>query len=205
MNTNFDREQYEKLLSKATNVLMEQRIDDDERALSCIEKIVLEDAKDLPIDSIVFLINRIFGRLRGDIGSLSYLSNRNVNEIMVNSFDTIFIEIDSHIEKVDDCFDSTEELEHVIRRIAASVHREINEFKPILDARLEDGSRVNAVMKNIAIGGPSLSIRKFGNSKISLDEPWLEAVLTYLLAVVLHQARQHCLMLSVNIFRIAKE
>lgn len=170
MNTNFDREQYEKLLSKATKVLMEQRIDDDERALSCIEKIVLEDAKDLPIDSIVFLINRIFGRLRGDIGSLSYLSNRNVNEIMVNSFDTIFIEHDSHIEKVDDRFDNTEELEHVIRRIAASVHREINEFKPILDARLEDGSRVNAVMKNIAIGGPTLSIRKFGNSKISLDE-----------------------------------
>ena len=108
---------------------------------NALRKIVLEDAKDLPIDNIIFLINRIFGRLRGDIGSLSYLSDLNVNEIMVNGFDTIFIEVDSRIEKVDDCFDSTEELEHVIRRIAASVHREINEFKPILDARLEDGSR----------------------------------------------------------------
>ena len=169
-STKFDRKQYEELLAKATNTLMEKRIEDDNRAKECIEKIVLEEAKDLPIDNIIFLINRIFGRLRGDIGSLSYLSDFNVNEIMVNGFDTIFIEVDSHIEKVDDCFDSTEELEHVIRRIAASVHREINEFKPILDARLEDGSRVNAVMKNIAIGGPSLSIRKFGNNKISLDE-----------------------------------
>ena len=170
INTKFDRKQYEELLAKATNTLMEHRIEDDNMAKECIEKIVLEDAKDLSIDNIIFLINRIFGRLRGDIGSLSYLSDLNVNEIMVNGFDTIFIEVDSRIEKVDDCFDSTEELEHVIRRIAASVHREINEFKPILAARLEDGSRVNAVMKNIAIGGPSLSIRKFGNNKISLDE-----------------------------------
>ncbi|MDR0817945.1 MAG: Flp pilus assembly complex ATPase component TadA, partial [Clostridiales Family XIII bacterium] len=74
------------------------------------------------------------------------------------------------VEKLDICFESTEELEEVIRRIAAKVHREINELSPVLDARLEDGSRVNAVYKNVALNGPILTIRRFPQSRITMDD-----------------------------------
>ena len=74
------------------------------------------------------------------------------------------------MKKVDEAFDSVGELEEVIRNIAASVHREINEMHPILDARLPDGSRVNAVYKNIAAGGPILTIRKFAKEGIGMGD-----------------------------------
>ena len=61
-------------------------------------------------------------------------------------------------------------LEELIRRIAARVHREINELNPIVDARLSDGSRVNAVYKNIALNGPILTIRKFPEKIMSMED-----------------------------------
>ena len=88
---------------------------------------------------------------------------------MVNGPNHIFIEKDGRISKSEYFFDTTEELEEVIRRIAARVHREINEMVPILDARLENGDRVNAVYKNIALGGPSLSIRKFPKKAMTME------------------------------------
>jgi pilus assembly protein CpaF len=63
-----------------------------------------------------------------------------------------------------------EDLEEVIRRIAAKVHREINELNPIVDARLEDGSRVNAVYKNVALNGPILTIRRFPSNRITMED-----------------------------------
>jgi pilus assembly protein CpaF len=93
-----------------------------------------------------------------------------VSEIMVNGKDDVFIERRGHIERVDQRFESTEELEEIIRRIAARVHREINELSPILDARLEDGSRVNAIYKNVALGGPILTIRRFPETGIRMED-----------------------------------
>jgi len=66
-------------------------------------------------------------------------------------------------------FDTVEALEEVIRRLAAGVQREINELNPIVDARLPDGSRVNAVYKNVAINGPILTIRKFPKKYITME------------------------------------
>ena len=67
-------------------------------------------------------------------------------------------------------FDSTEDLLELIRRIVGRVHREINELNPIVDARLSDGSRVNAVYGNIALNGPILTIRKFPEESLTLDD-----------------------------------
>ena len=61
-------------------------------------------------------------------------------------------------------------MEEIIRRIAAKVHREINELNPIVDARLEDGSRVNAVYKNVALNGPILTIRRFPENRITMED-----------------------------------
>ena len=78
----------------------------------------------------------------------------------------IFIERRGKIEKTADKFDTTEELNEVIHRVAGKVNRQISEMDPIVDARLSDGSRVNAVYGNVAIGGPAFTVRKF--PKISL-------------------------------------
>lgn len=145
----------------------------DEAALSIIETVILRDKKMamLPYQESQKLIRRVFYSLRRDLDILQpYIEDERVSEIMVNGTDDIFIEIGGRLERVDLKFDTVEELEELIRRLAAGVHREINELNPIVDARLEDGSRVNAVHKNIALNGPILTIRKFPQQAIAMPD-----------------------------------
>lgn len=123
------------------------------------------------LEDLSLLIDNIFYSLRCDLGILQpYIEDRAVNEIMVNGKDDIFIEKDGRLIKADKSFATTEELEEVIRRVAANVHREINELSPIVDARLKDGSRVNAVYKNIALNGPIFTIRKFPEKGYTMED-----------------------------------
>ena len=116
------------------------------------------------------LIERLFCSMRRELDILQpYIEDERVSEIMVNGTDNIFIEQSGNLQKINLKFDSEEQLEELIRRIAAKVHREINELNPIVDARLEDGSRVNAVYKNIALNGPILTIRKFPKKAIDME------------------------------------
>lgn len=117
------------------------------------------------------LIRCVFNCLRKDLGILQpYIEDEEVTEIMVNGAKKIFIENNEDIYRVNDEFYSTDELEEMIRRIAGAVRKEFNELNPILDARLEDGSRVNAVYKNIAIDGPILTIRKFPKEPLNMEK-----------------------------------
>lgn len=135
-----------------------------------IEEAVFRRFPDMTAEEYSAAIDHIYGRLRSRLGALHFLAeNRDINEIMINGPDNVFIEKDGRIEKIETMFSSEGELEDVIRNIAAGVRREINELNPILDARLEDGSRVNAVHKNIAIEGPVLTIRKFSRSKMTMN------------------------------------
>ena len=93
-----------------------------------------------------------------------------VTEIMVNGPDAVFVERGNGIEKADIAFETPRQLEQVIQRLAAGVGREMNDLNPIVDARLSDGSRVNAIAANIAIGGPILTIRKFNKSRMSMED-----------------------------------
>lgn len=121
--------------------------------------------------SMYELIQRIFFSLRKEMDILQPLvDDRTISEIMVNGKDDIFVERKGSIERVPLSFDSTEDLEELIRRISARVHREINELNPIVDARLSDGSRVNAVYGNIALNGPILTIRKFPEQVLTIDD-----------------------------------
>lgn len=140
-------------------------------AMELIEDTVLEGDYDLELEEYEALIKKIYAKTRSKLGMLEpYIKDEAINEIMVNGKDHFFFEDSEGIGFVFDCFDSTEELEEIIRNIAAGVHREINEMNPILDARLPDGSRVNAVYKNVAVGGPVLTIRKFSKERITIDE-----------------------------------
>lgn len=117
------------------------------------------------------LIERLFLSLRREMDILQpYVEDKSISEIMVNGKDHIFIERNGIPERVKLTFDSTEDLEELIRRIASRVHREINELNPIVDARLSDGSRVNAIYKNIALNGPILTIRKFPENVMKMED-----------------------------------
>jgi pilus assembly protein CpaF len=90
------------------------------------------------------------------------LADPNVEEVMVNGPDRIYVERSGRIEPADAAFADEEELRNAIERILAPLGRRIDELSPMVDARLADGSRVNAVIPPLAVDGPALSIRRFG-------------------------------------------
>lgn len=152
---------------------VQTELDDEEKIYKDIQNIVLKDDRlfDWSFKDKVSLIDRIYLTIRKDLGILEpYCNDENVTEIMVNGYQNIFIEKKGNIYKTDLRFTSREELEDLIRRIAASVHREINELNPIVDARLADGSRVNAVYKNVALNGPILTVRKFPKNGLTMED-----------------------------------
>ena len=146
--------------------------DHDDPKSVIIETVFRKDeARELGWEELDKLIQSTYLMTRGKLGILDPLAeDEDVTEIMVNGKDSIFYEKNGRIERYGLSFNTTEDLEEVMRNIAGSVHREINELNPIVDARLEDGSRVNGVYKNIALNGPILTIRKFSGKYITMDD-----------------------------------
>lgn len=93
-----------------------------------------------------------------------------VTEIMVNGTENIFIERSGHIYEWEKRFETREKLEDVIQQIVAKCNRTVNEASPIADARLENGSRVNIVLSPVALNGPIITIRRFPDHPISMDD-----------------------------------
>lgn len=119
---------------------------------------------DLIISSIHVRVAHRYGILTG------LLDDPDINEIMVNGPDRIYVEKKRRLMRIDDAFTSCEELEEIIRMFASDVHREINEANPIVDARLPSGYRVNGVLRTVALNGPILTIRKFRDKEIEMSE-----------------------------------
>lgn len=150
-----------------------------EEAMEIIEEVVFADEEELDLSQLHSIIRKIYARTRSKFGILEeYIEDESINEIMINGKDHFFLETGGDMDRAAETFDSTDELEEIIRNIAAGVHREINEMHPILDARLPGGSRVNAVYKNVAAGGPALTIRKFARERITMEEMVRSGTLT---------------------------
>ena len=98
------------------------------------------------------------------------LADASVTEIMVNQFDRIYIERNGRLEKHPLTFTSERAVLGVIERIVAPLGRRVDESSPMVDARLKDGSRVNAVIPPLALKGPALTIRKFAKYKMTADD-----------------------------------
>ena len=98
------------------------------------------------------------------------LANDSIADILVNGFDSVYVERFGKLELTPVRFSSNAHLMKVIDRIVSKVGRRIDESSPMVDARLEDGSRVNAIIPPLALDGPSLSIRKFIQDKMKLDD-----------------------------------
>lgn len=98
------------------------------------------------------------------------IDDNSVTEIMVNGPDNIFVERAGKLKKWEKGFTSREKLEDVIQQIVGKCNRVINESMPICDARLENGARVNAVIRPVALEGPILTIRRFPDTPITMEK-----------------------------------
>lgn len=99
-----------------------------------------------------------------------FLADPDVSEVMVNALDFIYVERHGVIERTDAQFLSLDHLRRVVERIVGDVGRRIDESSPMVDARLPDGSRVNAIIPPLAVDGPSLTIRKFAADPFQVDD-----------------------------------
>jgi len=143
----------------------------DEEVLDAIEIIALEkiSGRYYPLEERKKLTLRVFNAIRRLDVIQPLVDDARISEIMVNGKDDIFVERDGNVEKTDLAFESTEKLEDVIQSIVTKVNRTVNEASPIVDARLADGSRVNAVLRPVALDGPVLTIRKFPDKPMSIE------------------------------------
>jgi pilus assembly protein CpaF len=116
------------------------------------------------------LVNDVQHELFG-LGPLEpLLADHTVSDILVNSHHTIYVERRGRLETTNIAFKDDEHLMRVIERIVSSVGRRIDESSPMVDARLKDGSRVNAIIPPLAIDGPILSIRRFGSEPLKMSK-----------------------------------
>lgn len=125
-------------------------------------------------DDKAMIVEKVFGLYRG-LGLLdTILINEDITEVMVNGPDNIFVEKAGRVVRIDQSFgedpeDGKIQLRKIVHRIVDMCGREVNEASPIVDARLKDGSRVNIVLHPIAMGGDTVTIRKFSKKPMSIE------------------------------------
>jgi pilus assembly protein CpaF len=136
-----------------------------------ISSVVLNDSKlDFEFDEKIKLINHTFNSMRRYGILQPLIEDDSISEIMINGCQGIFVEKSGKIEELETVFESEEKLMQVIQGIVSKVNRTINESNPIVDARLMDGSRINAVIPPVSLVGPTLTIRKFFKDSIDMED-----------------------------------
>jgi pilus assembly protein CpaF len=134
-----------------------------------VEDLLIAEGVALSIIERDRLVNEVHHELFG-LGPLEpLLADPTISDILVNSYANIFIERRGKLEKTAISFKDDEHLMRVIERIVSTVGRRIDEAQPMVDARLTDGSRVNAIIPPLAIDGPVLSIRRFGTDPLKMN------------------------------------
>ena len=137
-----------------------------------IDRIMEEELKEkyLTIKERIKIHKEVFNSIKG-LGILEDLLEMDeVTEIMINGRNHIFIEKVGRIIPYDDSIESEERLQDIIQQIVAKTNRRVNESNPIVDTRLEDGSRVNVVLPPVALDGAVITIRKFAKEKITINQ-----------------------------------
>ena len=154
-----------------TDVLPLSKLSDEELSDE-IEQIVDEQTRDryFPINEKVQIAQQVYSSIRG-FGILdSIISDDAITEIMINGPDEIFIEKAGKLHKINERFESQKRLEDIIQRIVGLAGREVNQSNPICDTRLPDGSRVNVVLAPVALCGPTMTIRKFSKTPMTIGK-----------------------------------
>lgn len=144
----------------------------DEELEELIYRVLQEEAERdyIPLQDQILISRRLFHAFRKLDILQEFLEDETITEIMINGTKDIFLEKDGKIFRSEKHFLSEEKLEDVIQQIVSKTNRYVNELSPIADARLEDGSRVNVVLKPVALNGPILTIRKFPKDKVTMEQ-----------------------------------
>ncbi len=122
------------------------------------------------LDQRASIGEQIYSSIRG-FGLLdTILTDETITEVMINGPDHVFIEQNGRLFKLDKKFESQRRLEDIIQRIVGLAGREVNQANPICDTRLPDGSRVNVVLPPIALCGPTVTIRKFSKTPMTIEK-----------------------------------
>ena len=141
-----------------------------QRLLLVILQLVGEQSMPLSSGDRDKLANEVLDEVFG-LGPLEpLLHDPSVNDILVNTFDTVYVERRGVLEKTNVVFKDNAHLMHIIDKIVSAVGRRIDESSPMVDARLLDGSRVNIIIPPLAVDGPLLSIRRFGSKPLGAED-----------------------------------
>lgn len=144
----------------------------DERIEELVSRTISEEMKNdfLPYHRRILLGQEIFNSLRKLDILQNLIDNPAVTEIMVNGPDSIFVEEEGRIRKLNQRFESEEKLKNIIQMVVGKCNRVVNDMSPIVDARLENGSRVNVVLNPVALNGPILTIRRFPERPFNMEK-----------------------------------
>jgi len=164
---------YEELLRRTKDEVMnkasvlKQISDSDlERLIDDVVSKMLDKNADYTKEEVV---KEVFNSMRKYDILQELLDDDDISEIMINGYDSIFIEKKGYIEKIDKKFSSEKKLNDIIQKMVSKVNRVVNESNPIVDARLSDGSRINVVLPPVSIDGSILTIRKFPKEVIRIN------------------------------------
>lgn len=161
---------------KLINLIDKQTLDSygkdpnaDRTILQYVQQLIQTEAPNTSLPEQMEMVNTVLADLFGYGPLEEFVKDPTVSEIMVNGPNQVWIEREGKLILTDKRFRNKESLYNLIDRIVQNVGRRIDESNPIADARLPDGSRVNAVLTPVALDGPYLTIRKFGK-QLSIDE-----------------------------------
>jgi pilus assembly protein CpaF len=168
IKTGIHRELLDSLdLSRITG-LSDEELREDIRRLA--EGMLESRSRKLPAVDEDRLVDELMAESFG-LGPLEiYLQDPDVTDILVNGPSEVYVERLGRLQETNTVFADEEHLLQIIQRVAARVGRRIDEHSPMVDARLADGSRVNAIIPPLALGGPVLSIRRFGHRPLQLND-----------------------------------
>jgi len=169
------------LITEPTALLLRERVKEaidlheavsDGELLAAIEGVVFDWALEHPMTASAKhqAVRRLYHAFRGLDMLQPLLDDPTVTEIMINGHEEIFIERQGKVARYGAAFESKERLEHIIQHVVGSVNRVVNESVPIVDARLPDGSRIHVVLPPVALKGPTVTIRKFPERPLMMDD-----------------------------------
>ncbi len=169
----YDTSNYTSRIKKRVYEKLDMSTDIDDKDLrNVIEECVQEESKVyiIPLRQREIIEESVFNAIRRLDILQEILEDDSITEIMINGSNDIFIERNGNLQRWDKHFETTDKLEDVAQKIAALSNKIVNTSIPIVDTRLDDGSRVSIVLPPIAIDGPVITIRKFYDDPLTMDK-----------------------------------
>lgn len=168
-----NKEEYKRRLKEKLSESIDYSTEStDEEIQDLIDEMLTRESREIPmtIAERERLRRELFHAVRKLDVLQELVDDTRITEIMINGPDTIFIEKDGRLCRSELRFESQEKLHNVIQQIVADCNRVVNEASPIVDARLQNGARVNVVLNPVALNGPIVTIRRFPDKPIMMND-----------------------------------